>query len=61
MALYAYCHVIANERTCYWLFHRLRWTPVHAPDDSLLMSWTLHTLGISLAWASAGDVRSMVE
>ena len=25
MALYAYRHVIANERTCYWLLHRLRW------------------------------------
>ncbi len=24
MALYAYRHVIANERTCYWLLHRLR-------------------------------------
>jgi len=25
MALYAYRHVVANERTCYWLIHRLRW------------------------------------
>lgn len=25
MALYAYRHVISNERTCYWLLHRLRW------------------------------------
>jgi len=25
MALYAYRLVIANERTCYWLLHRLRW------------------------------------
>jgi hypothetical protein len=25
MALYAYRHVIANERTCYWSLHRLRW------------------------------------
>jgi transposase-like protein len=25
MSLYAYRHVIANERTCYWLLHRLRW------------------------------------
>lgn len=25
MALYAYRHVVANEWTCYWLLHRLRW------------------------------------
>jgi hypothetical protein len=25
MAHYAYRHVIANERVCYWLIHRLRW------------------------------------
>ena len=25
MGLYDYRHVIANERTCYWLIHRLRW------------------------------------
>ena len=25
MGLYDYRHVIANERTCYWFIHRLRW------------------------------------
>lgn len=25
MGLYDYRHIIANERTCYWLIHRLRW------------------------------------
>lgn len=25
MAIYAYRHVFANERTCYWMLHRLRW------------------------------------
>jgi transposase-like protein len=25
MGLYDYRHVIANERTCFWFLHRLRW------------------------------------
>jgi transposase-like protein len=25
MGLYDYRHIIANERTCYWFIHRLRW------------------------------------
>src|SRR3990170_4187318 len=26
MSLYAYRHVFSNERTCFWLLHRLRWS-----------------------------------
>ena len=34
MGLYAYRHVIANERICFWLLHRLRWPDgVRCPAD----------------------------
>jgi hypothetical protein len=25
MGFYDYRHIIANERTCFWFIHRLRW------------------------------------
>jgi len=42
MALYAYRHVIANERTCYWMLHRFHWpTGVICPRCSNRRIWRM--------------------
>lgn len=46
MALYAYRHVVANERTCYRLFHRLRWPRgVRCPRCQSPQVWRLDDRG----------------
>ncbi len=46
MALYAYRHVIANERTCYWLLHRLRWPHgVRYPRCASVEVWRMDERG----------------
>lgn len=46
MALYAYRHVIANERTCYWLLHRLRWpNGVGCPRCHTHRAWRMDDRG----------------
>lgn len=46
MGLYAYRHVIANERTCFWLLHRLRWPGgVQCPTCRGQAIWAMHERG----------------
>jgi transposase-like protein len=46
MAIYAYRHVFANERTCYWMLHRLRWPRgVTCPKCSHRHVWRMNEKG----------------
>ena len=46
MALYAYRHVVANERTCYWLLHRLKWpNGVRCPRCESPQVWRMDDRG----------------
>lgn len=46
MGLYAYRHVIANERICFWLLHRLRWPEgVQCPRCGGHKVWSMHERG----------------
>lgn len=43
MGLYSYRHVIANERTCFWFIHRLRWPRgVRCPDCGGCAIYAMH-------------------
>lgn len=47
MGLYDYRHIIANERTCYWFIHRLRWpTGVNCPVCRSRQIWAMREQGI---------------
>ena len=47
MGLYDYRHIIANERTCYWFIHRLRWpTRVSCPACQGQQIWAMREQGI---------------
>ena len=47
MGLYDYRHIIANERTCYWFIHRLRWpTGVGCPACQSRQIWAMREQGI---------------
>lgn len=47
MGLYDYRHVIANERTCYWFIHRLRWPDgAHCPGCGGSQVWAMRERGI---------------
>lgn len=47
MGLYAYRHVIANERICFRLLHRLRWpNGVQCPVCHAREVWAMHERGI---------------
>lgn len=47
MWLYDYRHIIANERTCYWFIHRLRWpTGVSCPACQGRQIWVMREQGI---------------
>ncbi len=47
MGLYAYRHMIANERICFWLLHRLRWPDgVRCPVCRAREVWAMHERGI---------------
>jgi transposase-like protein len=46
MSLYLYRHVIANERTCYWFLHRLRWPQeVQCPRCQSVKFWRMAEKG----------------
>lgn len=46
MSLYTYRHAISNERTCYWMLHRLRWPKkVTCPRCHATKSWKMHDSG----------------
>jgi len=46
MGLYDYRHVIANERTCFWLIHRLRWPQgVRCPRCGSAAVWAMREHG----------------
>jgi transposase-like protein len=46
MALYDYRHIISNERTCYWLLHRLRWpSGVYCPRCESRSWWRMPEQG----------------
>lgn len=48
MGLYDYRHVIANERTCYWLIHRLRWPEgVSCPRCQSREIWAMREGGLA--------------
>lgn len=43
MALYTYRHIVANERTCFWFLHRLRWPAgVRCPSCGAADAWRMH-------------------
>lgn len=47
MGLYDYRHIIANERTCYWFIHRLRWpTGASCPACQGRQIWVMREQGI---------------
>jgi len=47
MGLYSYRHVIANERTCFWLLHRLRWPQgVRCPGCRGQKIWRMREQGM---------------
>lgn len=46
MSLYTYRHVISNERTCYWMLHRLRWPKkVECPRCKSQKNWKMYESG----------------
>lgn len=46
MGLYDYRHVIANERTCFWFIHRLRWPRgVRCPACDSATVWAMREQG----------------
>jgi transposase-like protein len=46
MGLYDYRHVIANERTCFWFIHRLRWPQgVRGPACDSATIWAMREQG----------------
>lgn len=48
MGLYDYRHIIANERTCYWLIRRLRWPEgVRCPACQGREIWVMRERGIA--------------
>lgn len=47
MGLYDYRHIIANERTCYWFIHRLRWPQgVICPACAAAAVWVMREGGV---------------
>ena len=48
MGLYDYRHVIANERTCFWFIHRLRWPHgARCPSCGGQHIYTMHEGGLA--------------
>lgn len=48
MGLYDYRHVIANERTCFWFIHRLRWPQgVVCPSCGARRIYTMRERGVA--------------
>lgn len=46
MSLYTYRHVISNERTCYWMLHRIRWPKkVICPRCQSVTVWHMRESG----------------
>lgn len=46
MSLYTYRHVISNERTCYWMLHRIRWPKkVSCPRCQSVTVWNMQESG----------------